>query len=77
VGVFAVTVLLRPNSAVCRVSRATIAFLENDRADAPRAGDAYGDVPMVRSGSILAGVHDRFRAQAWLRSDVSRKASRA
>ena len=26
-------------------SHTTIAFLESDRADAPRAGDAYGDDP--------------------------------
>ena len=30
-----------------RASRATIAFLESDRPDRPRAGDAYGDVPIV------------------------------
>jgi hypothetical protein len=30
-----------------RASRATIAFLESDRPDAPRAGDAYGDGPGV------------------------------
>src|SRR5207302_7040210 len=28
-------------------TRATIAFLESDRPDAPRAGDAYGDVLTV------------------------------
>jgi len=30
-----------------RASRATIAFLESDRPDAPRAGDAYGDLPIA------------------------------
>jgi hypothetical protein len=32
-----------PNGA----SRATIAFLESDRPNTPRAGDAYGDVPVA------------------------------
>ena len=31
-----------------RASRATIAFRESDRPDAPRAGDACGDDPVVR-----------------------------
>jgi len=30
-------------------SRATIAFLESDRPDAPRAGDAYGDEAQARA----------------------------
>jgi hypothetical protein len=34
-----------------RASRATIAFLESDRPDAPRAGDAYGDIPSVTTSS--------------------------
>ena len=35
-----------PNRASC----ATIAFLESDRPDVPRAGDAYGDIPLPGSG---------------------------
>jgi hypothetical protein len=30
-----------------RASRATIAFLQSDRPDATRAGDAYGDIAIV------------------------------
>jgi hypothetical protein len=33
-----------------RASRATFAFLESNRPDAPRAGDAYGDEAFVRVG---------------------------
>jgi hypothetical protein len=32
-----------PTRAFRFASRATIAFLQSDRPDAPRAGDAYGD----------------------------------
>jgi hypothetical protein len=34
-----------------RARRATIAFLESDRPDAPRAGDAYGDVRIARGAA--------------------------
>jgi hypothetical protein len=42
-----------PNRANC----ATIAFLERDRLDAPRASDAYGDI-------VIVGVRRRARRES-------------
>jgi hypothetical protein len=45
---------------------AMIAFLESDRPDAPRAGDAYGDKGMTRpgvSGGALRRDWDRRTAK--------------
>ena len=47
-----------------RASRATIAFLESDRPDAPRAGDAYGDASIVP----IAGPGERFTTVAIART---------
>src|SRR5438309_8585073 len=44
-----------------RASRATIAFLESDRPGAPRAGDAYGDIPRPRQGRPRRRRGARFR----------------
>ena len=41
------TLQLSGAAAPNRAGRATIAFLESDRPDAPRAGDAYGDLPIA------------------------------
>jgi hypothetical protein len=44
-----------------RASRATIAFLESDRPDAPRAGDAYGDIWIARVGPVITAADDWIR----------------
>jgi hypothetical protein len=48
-------------------TRATIAFLESDRPDAPRAGDGYGDQAQVGAGALLA--HDE-HARTVVAADV-------
>ena len=45
-----------------RASCATIGFLESDRPDGPRAGDAYGDKGITRAGDALRALrHERDR----------------
>jgi hypothetical protein len=40
-------------------ARATIALLESDRPDAPRAGDAYGDISITPpAGAVRSDCHD-------------------
>jgi hypothetical protein len=51
-----------------RASRETIAFLESDRPDAPRAGDAYDDKAEPTPGSFGANP----RARIWANPIVRR-----
>ena len=53
---------LRGAAPLDRASHATIAFLESDRPDRPRAGDAYGDGRVVSAVARPASAPPRLRS---------------